>query len=93
MVVFGPPAAPDYPSLSSRHRLMAVAITGTPDRLDIGVPRRLSAIWPRPSVRHDAYPYDVSADGQRFVVNTLVDDPTVTTLTLVLDWRAGLRAR
>jgi hypothetical protein len=41
-------------------------------------------------VRLDAYPYDVSPDGQRFVVNTVMDDATSTTITVVINWTAGL---
>jgi hypothetical protein len=69
--------------ISAENQLMAVAITGTPDRLDIGVPRPLFAVRPRPPVRLDAYPYDVSPDGQRFVVNALMEDTTSTVI-----WRS-----
>ena len=72
---------------------MAVAVNATRDRLDIAVPRPLFAVRPRPRVRLDAYPYDVSPDGQRFVVNTLIDETTSTTITLVLNWTAGLTKR
>jgi hypothetical protein len=72
---------------------MAVATKPARDRLDIGVPRPLFAIHPRPPVRLDAYPYDVSPDGRRFVVNTLMDDTTSTTITVVLNWTAGLPKR
>ena len=72
---------------------MAVAITGPPDRLDIGVPRPLFAIRPRPPVRLDAYPYDVAPDGQRFVVNALMEDTTSTAITLALNWADGLASR
>ena len=72
---------------------MAVAITGPPDRLDIGVPRPLFAIQPRPPMRLDAYPYDVAPDGRRFVVNALMEDTTSTTITLALNWADGLASR
>ena len=35
--------------------------------------------------------YDVSHDGQRFLVNTLVTDPTPSPLTLVLNWTAEVK--
>lgn len=76
--------------LSPENQLMAVAIKAAQDRLEIGVPRPLFAIRPRPPIRLDAYPYDVSPDGQRFVVNALTDDTTSTTITVVLNWTAGL---
>jgi hypothetical protein len=69
---------------------MVVAIKAAPDRFDTGVPRPLFAIRPRPPVRLDAYPYDVSPDGRRFVVNTLTDDTTSNTITVVLNRTAGL---
>lgn len=72
---------------------MAVAMKPVRDRLDIGVARPLFAIRPRPPVRLDAYPYDVSPDGRRFVVNTLTDDTTSTIITVVLNWTAGLAKR
>ena len=72
---------------------LAVAITGTPDRLGIGVPRPLFAVRPRPPVRLDAYPYDVSPDGQRFVVNALMEDTASTAITLALNWADGLTNR
>jgi hypothetical protein len=72
---------------------MAVAINTATDRLDLAVPRPLFTIRPRPSVRLDAYPYDVSPDGQRFVVNTLVEETTSTAITLVLNWAVGLTKR
>ena len=77
--------------VSSDSQLMAVAVTTNRDRLEIGVPRALFAIRPRPPVRLDAYPYDVSPDGQRFVVNTLMDDTTSTTITVVMNWAADRR--
>jgi hypothetical protein len=37
------------------------------------------------------YNYDVSADGQRFLVNTLVDQAPPAPITLVFNWAAGLK--
>ena len=68
---------------------MAVTTTAIRDRLDIGVPRALFAIRPRPPVRLDAYPYDVSPDGRRFVVNVLMDDASSDAITVVLNWLGG----
>jgi Tol biopolymer transport system component len=39
----------------------------------------------------DLFSYDVSADGQRFLVNTDVGEVTSPPLTVVLDWTAGLK--
>ena len=65
---------------------MVVTMTATHDRLDVGVPRPLFAIRPRPPIRLDAYPYDVSPDGRRFVVNALMEDTAADTITVVLNW-------
>lgn len=79
--------------LSPDNQLMTVAMKPSGDRLDIGVPHPLFVIRPRLPGRLDAYPYDVSPDGQRFVVNTLIDDTTSTTITVVINWAAGLLNR
>ena len=35
--------------------------------------------------------YDVTRDGQRFLINTDVSDVTATPITVVLDWTAALQ--
>ncbi len=35
--------------------------------------------------------YDVSADGNRFLVNTFVEDESTSPLTLVVNWDAEVR--
>jgi hypothetical protein len=43
-------------------------------------------------VRLDAYPYDMSADGQRFLVNTFVEETSLSTpLTVIINWPRLLR--
>jgi Tol biopolymer transport system component len=78
--------------LAPDNRLMVAAVHAAGDKLNIGAPRALFAVHPRPPVRLDAYPYEVSLDGRRFVVNTLVEDPA-STITLVLNWAAALMSR
>ena len=75
--------------LSPNSDLMAVAVRATRERLTISAPRRLFAARPRPPVRLDAYAYDVSPDGRRFLINTLIDDPASMVITLVLNWTAA----
>jgi len=41
-------------------------------------------------VRLDAHPYDVSPDGQRFLVNSFVEETASTAITLMVNWTAGL---
>jgi Tol biopolymer transport system component len=79
--------------LSRDNQLMTVAVHATRDGLDIAAPSPLFAVRPRPPVRLDAYPYDVSPDGQRFVVNTLIEETTSTTITMLLNWTGGLTKR
>jgi eukaryotic-like serine/threonine-protein kinase len=79
--------------LSPDGQLMAVAMKPAMDRLDIGPPRALFEIRARPPVRLDAYSYDVTPDGQRFVVNTLMEDAVSNSITVVLNWTAGLPKR
>jgi len=64
---------------------MAAAVTANGPRFDVGAIRRLFEV---PMV--DGYwPYDVSPDGQRFLVNTL--EGAVAPLTIVVNWPAGLK--
>jgi len=37
------------------------------------------------------YAYDVSADGQRFLVNTLAGEEASTPLTVIIDWNTASR--
>jgi Tol biopolymer transport system component len=65
--------------------LMAARVTASGSRFDVGAVQRLFEV---PTV--DGYwPYDVSRDGQRFLVNTL--EGAVPPLTIVVNWPAGLK--
>jgi len=65
--------------------LMAAGVTANGSRFDVGTEQRLFEV-----ATVDGYwPYDVSADGQRFLVNTHPDP--VAPLTIVVNWPAGLR--
>ena len=65
--------------------LMAAAVTANRSRFDVGPVQRLFEV---PMV--DGYwPYDVSPDGQRFLVNTL--ESAVPPLTIVVNWPATLK--
>jgi tricorn protease-like protein len=44
-------------------------------RFEISGERPLFKVRPRPFARLDAFPYDVTANGQRFIVNTMVTSP------------------
>ena len=57
----------------------------------IGQSRTLFHAALRPVVRLDAYPYDVSPDGTRLLVNTFVEQDAPPPLALVVNWSAALR--
>ena len=54
-----------------------------------GIPRQLFQADIK--YRGDAWPYDVRADGQAFLVNVLAEDSSAAPLTIVLNWNAGLK--
>jgi eukaryotic-like serine/threonine-protein kinase len=71
--------------------LTAVSVDTAGSCLDVSPGRALFPARTRPVTRLDAYQYDVSADGQRFLVNTFVEESTSTMMTLVVNWPAALR--
>ena len=68
--------------------LMAVPVT-TGATLEAGIPRSLFRMRPVSSVLR----YDVTADGERFLVATPVDDRVFAPMTVVLNWSAELDRR
>ena len=79
--------------LAPNNDLIAVPLRTDAAQITLGAGHRLFAMRPRPSPRLDAYQYAVTADGQRFLVNTFVDEPTSSALTLILDWPQTLNRR
>jgi Tol biopolymer transport system component len=77
--------------LGANGYLMAVPLRLSPT-FDAGEPKPLFLIRRRePVATLDLFSYDVSRDGQRFLVNADAGEPTTTPLTVVLDWAAGLK--
>lgn len=70
---------PDY-------TLMAAAISRDDRGIRVGLPRALF----KTRARRVFFPYDVSADGQRFLVNALPDDTGASPITLLVNWPALL---
>jgi len=68
-----------------------VPVTATGSGLTFGASRALFKVRPRPFARLDAYPYDASADGRRFLINTFVEEATAAAITLVVNWPEGLK--
>ena len=75
--------------LAPGNRLMAALVSGEASAFQVGVVRALFELRARPGV--NGHPYDVSADGQRFLVNTLMQDVTSAPITIVVNWPAGLK--
>ena len=74
--------------VSEDRKLMAVSVG--PDR-SFGVPKPLFQTRVPPGVVAFRTNYVPSRDGQRFLVNTQGGEPTPTSITVVLNWTAGLK--
>jgi hypothetical protein len=67
--------------------LTATAIDARSSRFDVGESRPLFKVRPRSS-RLDSYPYDVTSDGERILVNEFLEE-VVPPLTLIVNWPAA----
>jgi Tol biopolymer transport system component len=77
--------------ISADGKLTAVPVTTDGASFSAGTPRGLFDVEvpePNPPFPTD---YAVTADGQRFIVNTVVDQPTRPALTVILNWTADLK--
>jgi len=76
--------------LSSDGKMMAAPVT-TGTHFDAGTPVVLFQSTPRPPVLvYDLFVYDVSRDGQRFLINTQVKQSENTPMSVILNWPAKL---
>ena len=78
--------------LSPDRKMMAVPVKGEPT-LEVGTPTVLFEVRFIPqgsAVPYAYHQYDVTADGQRFLLNAPLENPTVP-ITVVLNWPAGLK--
>jgi hypothetical protein len=64
--------------------LMVAPVNSSAWPFEVRAAERLFAIRPRPS-RLDAYPYDVSSDGKRILVNTFLEE-LMPPISLILNW-------
>jgi Tol biopolymer transport system component len=72
-------------------KMTAVPVTTDGARFSAGTPHALFDVdvpEPNPPFPSD---YTVTADGQRFLVNTVVDQPTHPALTVILNWTADFK--
>lgn len=76
--------------LSSDRKMMTVPVT-LGDKFDAGIPVVLFQATPRqPVTSTDQFVYDVSRDGQRFLINTPVKQADNPPMSVVLNWTAKL---
>jgi len=75
--------------LSADGKLMAVEVDGSSDTFKAGVPGPL--FEPRVGSISGDSPYDVAADGRRFLVKVPVEETAPAPVTVVLNWTADLK--
>jgi hypothetical protein len=82
--------------LAPDRKLMAVEVRAG-ETFQPGVPRVLftAPVNPPGVTTHGllAYQYDVSADGQRFLINALLEEAPASPITVVLNWMAAVNQR
>ena len=78
--------------ISVDRKLMAVEVSGSGPTFDVGAPNELFVLHIQsiglPGPRNI---YAAAKDGQRFLVTSLVGDPTASPTTVVLNWTADLK--
>jgi serine/threonine protein kinase/Tol biopolymer transport system component len=79
--------------LADDGRLMAVPITAQGATFEHGEPKALFKTRTFPPIVEVRYEYDVTRDGQRFLMGTILDGPRATppAPTILINWLAGLQ--
>jgi Tol biopolymer transport system component len=76
--------------LSADAKLMAVPIKAGPN-FEAGAPTALFSTHLRqPISAMDVFSYDVTKDGQRFLINTKVDEPNAAPFSIILNWTSQI---
>jgi hypothetical protein len=75
----------------ARGRLMVVATSEAGNVLDIGTPQKLFDIHTQWYVSNQPHNVEVAANGQKFLVNTIVGNSDSAPLAVTLNWMKGLR--
>ena len=73
--------------LAADNKLMAATVNGRGAGFEVGAVQSLFAVRPAGA----RYFYDVSPDGQRFLVNTIGEQAASAPITVVLNWTGGLK--
>ena len=76
--------------VSSDRKLMAVDVNGNGSIFESGVPRPLFDLR-IPGLPGPRNYYDVSADGQRFLVASILEEANSRQTAVVMNWTAGLK--
>ena len=74
----------------SEKQMLAAAVTATGTNFDVGVVRPLFDLPTLPTEQGRAL-YDVSPDGQRFLVNTIEEQTGIAPITVVVNWPSLLK--
>jgi len=69
-------------------KLMVAAVNGRGSDFQVGAVKALFEVRPVLGLR---YPYAVSPDGQRFLINSLPAEGDAAPITVVLNWTAGVK--
>jgi Tol biopolymer transport system component len=75
--------------IGAESRLMNAAVNGSGTAFEVGAVTRMFELRRRVSEAGRAFPghgYDVSADGQRILVNVRIEDSGATPITLLTNW-------
>ena len=73
--------------LAPDNKLMAAAVNGRGTSFEVGVVKPLFDARPTTGGR---FPYAVTADGQRFLINTATEQAASAPITVVVNWTAGV---
>jgi serine/threonine protein kinase len=71
------------------NKIMAVEVKGSSDQFEPGIPKALFEISRADTVARNRY--TVTADGQRFLVNTPAENGTPSAITVVVNWAAEIK--
>ena len=77
--------------ISADRKLMAVPVTTEGATFSAGAPRALFDVQMPEQTAPYPTDYAVTMDGQRFLVNTVVDQPARPALTVIVNWTAELK--
>jgi hypothetical protein len=70
---------------------MAAVAIGSGSNFEAGPPETLFQTHRRqPVSAMDFFSYDVTADGQRFLINTRLDQPNAAPLSIILNWASEM---